>query len=524
MNSLAKALNGRENHSQTPSPHSSHHPVSKVEERPSPVLEADHAPSPLSWGATFRQAAQVMLDDDRTQVNLKRATRTIRNKRQTRVEETPDWEELRDAGHAIKQYTLNHLPQLLIQLEKNVQALGGTVHWARDAEEANQIIHRIIAAKQVREVVKVKSMATQEIGLNEYLEERGIKPIETDLAELIVQLGDDKPSHIVVPAIHKGRAEIRGIFAEQMEGAPEDLSDAPEDLAEASRKYLRAKFLEAKVAISGANFMVADSGAISVVESEGNGRMCLTLPETLISLVGIEKVIPTFKDAEVFMQLLPRSATGERMNPYTSWWSGVTPGDGPQEFHLVLLDNGRSNVLADPVGRDALMCIRCGACMNVCPIYEIVGGHAYQSIYPGPIGAILTPQLMNAFEEGDPSAELPFASTLCGACFDVCPVKIDIPSILVDLRRQKVEAERSRGEGKAWGAAMAASSKVLSSGIRMAAAESLLPVGRALGGKKHQITALPWPVSSWTEYRDVPAPPEEPFRKWMKEHKRGQRP
>lgn len=484
------------------------------------------ASSPLSWGKTFRDAAQTMLEDDQTKVNLRQATRTIRAKRGQRVAETPDWQQLRDAAYDIKRYSLAHLPELLEQLEKNVQAAGGKVHWAQDAEEANQIIYDILVEKHAREVVKVKSMATQEVGLNDYLEARGIHPIETDLAELIVQLGDDRPSHIVVPAIHKGRAQVRDIFASKMPNAPQGLDDDPGELAEAARLYLRQKFLEAKVAVSGANFMVADSGAIAVVESEGNGRMCLTLPDTLISLVGIEKVIPTFADAEVFMQLLPRSATGERMNPYTSWWTGVTPGDGPQEFHLVLLDNGRSSILADPVGRDALMCIRCGACMNICPVYELVGGHAYQSVYPGPIGAVLTPQLLGAFEAGDPAAELPFASTLCGACYDACPVKIDIPSMLVQLREQKVQAEKARGgtaAEKAWDAAMTATAKVLQSGRRMAAAEALLPLGRTLGGKKHQITALPWPLSSWTASRDVPAPPEESFRKWTKKHQKGDR-
>ena len=482
--------------------------------------------SPLSWGMNFRDSAQVMLEDDQTKVNLRRATRTIRSKRGERVAETPDWQELRDAAYDIKQYSLAHLPSLLEELEKNVQAAGGQVHWAQDAHEANQIIYEIVRSKHAREVVKVKSMATQEVGLNDYLETRGIQPIETDLAELIVQLDNDRPSHIVVPAIHKGRAQVREIFTSQMPDVTEGLSDDPGELAEAARLYLRKKFLEAKVAISGANIMIADSGAIAVVESEGNGRMCLTLPETLISLVGIEKVIPTFADAEVFMQLLPRSATGERMNPYTSWWTGVTPGDGPQEFHLVLLDNGRSRVLQDPVGRDALMCIRCGACMNICPIYQLVGGHAYQSIYPGPIGAVLTPQLLGAFDSGDPAAELPFASTLCGACYDACPVKIDIPSMLVQLRREKVQAEKERGGTAAertWDVAMATSAKVMSSGKAMAAAEALLPMGRALGGKKHRITALPWPVSSWTQVRDVPAPPEEPFRKWFKKHQKGKK-
>ena len=238
-------------------------------------------------------------------------------------------------------------------------------------------------------------MATAEIGLNEALAAEGIAAWETDLAELIVQLGDDLPSHILVPAIHRNRAEIRQIFLDKMAGAgrpaPDDLSQEPAELAGAARLHLREKFLRAKMAVSGANFAVAETGTLVVVESEGNGRMCLTLPDVLVSVVGIEKVVPTFADLDVFLRLLPRSSTGERMNPYTSTWTGVSPGDGPQELHVVLLDNGRTRALADEVGRQALRCIRCSACLNVCPVYERTGGHAYGSVYPGPIGAILNP-------------------------------------------------------------------------------------------------------------------------------------
>ena len=285
-------------------------------------------------------------------------------------------------------------------------------------------------------------MATQEIGLNEYLEEHGIAAVETDLAELIVQLAHDKPSHILVPAIHRNRTEVRDIFLAEMADAPADLTDEPRRLAMAAREHLRRKFLTATVAISGANFGIADTGTLCVVESEGNGRMCLTLPQTLITVMGIEKLLPTFTDLEVFLQLLPRSSTGERMNPYTSLWTGVTPGDGPQDFHLILLDNGRTNALADKVGRAALHCIRCSACLNVCPVYTRTGGHAYGSVYPGPIGAILTPMLTGIAGHDDPNSSLPYASSLCGACYDVCPVKIDIPTILVELRAQVVDADR----------------------------------------------------------------------------------
>jgi L-lactate dehydrogenase complex protein LldF len=281
----------------------------------------------------------------------------------------------------------------------------------------------------------------------------------------------------------------------------------------AARAHLRRKFLQAKVAISGANFGVADTGTLAVVESEGNGRMCLTLPETLITLMGIEKLVPSFTDLEVFMQLLPRSSTAERMNPYTSMWTGVHPGDGPQNFHVVLLDNGRTNVLADEVGRAALHCIRCSACLNVCPVYERTGGHAYGSVYPGPIGAILSPQLTGTTGHDDPNASLPYASTLCGACFEACPVRIDIPTILVHLRAKQVDSER-HGMPGAQDAAMKAAGWVMRSEKRFAAAELAARAARLLGGRKQRITSLPFPGSKWTASRDMAVPPKETFRQW----------
>ncbi|WP_083379225.1 LutB/LldF family L-lactate oxidation iron-sulfur protein [Boudabousia tangfeifanii] len=472
---------------------------------------------PLRWGDKFPKGAAENLRNTQLRRNLRYATHKIRDKRNDRVAEMPDWEELRDAASAIKHQTMSNLPELLEEMERNVQARGGIVHWARDAKEANEIIHQILVEKQVDEVVKVKSMVTQEIGMNKYLADRGIKAWETDLAEMIVQLSEDMPSHIVVPAIHRNRAEIRAIFANRMDDAPADLSTDPRTLAMAARAHLRKKFLSAKVAISGSNMMIAESGTLTVFESEGNGRMCLTLPETLISVVGIEKMVPTFKDAEVFAQLLPRSATGERMNPYTTFWTGVTEGDGPQEFHLVLLDNGRSKALADEIGREALHCIRCGACMNVCPVYEHVGGHAYGSVYPGPIGAILTPQLTDSMDRHDPNSALPFASSLCGACYEACPVKIDIPTNLVRLRQRVTDANRG-GIPDMWDVAMAATSPVMASGKAFDAAGRAAKLGRIVAGKKQRIGALPYPASMWTGARDIPAPPAQNFRQWWKKH------
>lgn len=466
----------------------------------------------LRGDESFPKAARTALADSQLRRNIGHATHTIRTKRLAAVAECDDWEQLRAAGSALKQDVMARLPELLEQLESNVTRRGGVVHWARDGEEANCIVADLIRATGSDEVVKVKSMATQEIGLNEYLEAHGIAAFETDLAELIVQLGHDKPSHILVPAIHRNRAEIREIFDREMPDAGE-LTDDPRVLAMAARAHLRRKFLTAKVAVSGANFGIAETGTLAVVESEGNGRMCLTLPQTLITVMGIEKVVPSFTDLEVFMQLLPRSSTAERMNPYTSMWTGVHAGDGPQEFHLVLLDNGRTRVLADEVGRPALHCIRCSACLNVCPVYERTGGHAYGSVYPGPIGAILSPQLTGTTGHNDPNASLPFASSLCGACFEACPVRIDIPTILVHLRAQQVDQERG-GIPSGQDLAMKAAGWAMAGAGRFALAEKALGAGRLIAGRDHRISALPWPASKWTASRDIPEPPAETFRQW----------
>jgi L-lactate dehydrogenase complex protein LldF len=472
-----------------------------------------HPQDPLRWGASFPDAAKEALGDDQLRRTLARATSHIRRKRAEVVGEVPDWEALRDAGQGIKAQVMSNLPELLVQLEEQVTARGGVVHWARDAAEANRIVTRLVKATGQTEVVKIKSMVTQEIGLNEALEAEGIDAVETDLAELIVQLAGDMPSHILVPAIHRSRTEIREIFRAKMGDAPADLGETPAELAEAARLHLRRTFLRAKVAISGANFAVAETGTLAVVESEGNGRMCLTLPDTLITVMGIEKLVPTWRDLEVFLQLLPRSSTGERMNPYTSMWTGVTHGDGPQSFHLVLLDNGRTRALADDVGRAALHCIRCSACLNVCPVYERVGGHAYGSVYPGPIGAVLTPQLTGTAGHGDPNATLPYASTLCGACYDVCPVKIDIPALLVELRARQVDGDRKRLVPGPWDLAMRGASVAMSSAGRFALAGRAARLGRLLG-RHGRIRSLPFPGSLWTSSRDLPQPPKETFREW----------
>ncbi|WP_327351674.1 lactate utilization protein B [Streptomyces sp. NBC_01304] len=470
----------------------------------------------------FPKAAHEAVHDDTLRGNLRHATHTIRDKRARAVDELADFALLREAGKQIKDHTLRHLDRYLVQLEESVTAAGGTVHWAADADEANRIVADLVKATGQSEVVKVKSMATQEIGLNEALEAEGIAAYETDLAELIVQLGHDRPSHILVPAIHRNRGEIRDIFAREMGSwgrpAPDGLADSPAELAEAARLHLREKFLRAKVGISGANFMVAETGTLVVLESEGNGRMCLTLPETLISVVGIEKIVPTWRDLEVFLQTLPRSSTAERMNPYTTTWTGTTDGDGPTTFHLVLLDNGRTDTLADTVGRQALRCIRCSACLNVCPVYERAGGHAYGSVYPGPIGAILSPQLRGTASEID--ASLPYASSLCGACYDVCPVAIDIPEVLVHLRERVVQGgEVTSGGAKvrlkpakghaAERAAMRAAGWAFARPAALRAGQRFASRTRRLHPRK-----LPGPGKAWSASRELPKVPAESFRDW----------
>ena len=336
-------------------------------------------------------------------------------------------------------------------------------------------------------------------------------PIETDLAELIIQLGKDRPSHFVAPALHVNRQQVRAMFQREM-NLPE-LGTEPVDLATAARNYLREKFLKVKVAVSGANFLIADTGGVCLVESEGNGRMCLTLPDVLISIVGIEKVIPSFRDLEILLQTLPRSATGERMNPYNSTWSGVHAGDGPKEFHVVLLDNGRSPILADAEASQTLKCIRCAACLNVCPVYHQTGGHAYESVYAGPIGAILTPQL-NSMEQG---RSLPYASSLCGACYEVCPVKINIPEVLRHLRGKVVREDQATLGGKLslWNIGMQSAAFLFSDAQRLEMAERVGRVGQKVFVSKNGfIESLPLMLSGWTQTRDLKAMPEQSFREW----------
>jgi L-lactate dehydrogenase complex protein LldF len=472
-----------------------------------PVLDPRIAPP-------FPTAALPVLRNPQLRKNVAHATDVIQTKRARLVAEKADWQHLRDSAAAIRDHVLDNLAHYLEQFEERCTAAGGVVHWATDAEEARSIILNILREEKADEVIKIKTMTSAEIQLNPFLTQNGIAAHETDLAEIILQLGQDEPSHIVVPALHVNRSQVRDIFARTM-GLP-DLSDDPRALTAAARTYLRKMFLNVPTAISGANFLIAETGSVVVVESEGNGRMCLTLPSTLITLAGIEKVLPRYQDLEVMLQVLARSATGERMNPYTSMWTGVTSGDGPQRFHVVLLDNGRSAILRSSREHQTLRCIRCAACMNACPVYRQTGGHAYGSVYPGPIGAILTPQLMNL----EYAQSLPYASSLCGACYEVCPVKINIPEILIDLRAAVTDREREE-ERRFFDpiyVGMRMAVKVFGSASRFRAAQRMARIGlRPFTGKDGWIRSLPGYGGRWTMTRDLRGLPRQTFRDWWAE-------
>jgi L-lactate dehydrogenase complex protein LldF len=431
--------------------------------------------------------------------------------RAVRVAELPQWEDLRQIASDIRLHTIENMDTYLLRLEEKVQAAGGHVHWAQTAEEANQIVLQIAKHHNVRTAVKSKSMATEEIGLNHALEQAGIQAIETDLGEYIIQLAGTGPSHIIVPAVHLKKEEIAEIFSEKLDmNAPTD----PIELARIAREVLRDKFLHAEMGISGGNFLIAETGTLVMVTNEGNGRMCTTMPDLHVAVVGIDKVIPDWESLTVFLKLLARSATGQKLSTYTQFITGPRREEGefgPKEFHLVLLDNGRSNVLKDPVGREVFKCIRCGACANVCPVYKNVGGFAYGWFISGPIGAILSPQMLGT----KTARELPFASTLCGACADVCPVKIPIPTILRHLRRRVAQGDAVELPTMPMPVRAAAgfASLALSQNWIYRFGTHLLPAVMTIFKRGNWIPWAPYPLSRWTKGRPLP-PFTAGFRKW----------
>ncbi|SEF63733.1 L-lactate dehydrogenase complex protein LldF [Thermomonospora echinospora] len=461
----------------------------------------------------FATAAREALADTGQRRSLRESMAVLRGRREAATAEAADWEELREAGRAVRDRSLLSLDTHLETLEGAVTDAGGTVHWAADAAEARRIVVGLVRATGRSEVIEVRSPVTREIGLDRALAGAGVDVAETGAADLAVRLAGERPAHFLLPAVHRDPAEIRRTFLRRMPGAPSDLTDDPRELADAARAHLRRRLLSADVAVIGAAFAVAETGTLVMPEGDGGGRMCLTLPETLICVLGIEQVVPCWRDMEILLQLLPRSATGERMSPYVSTWTGVSAQDGPRDLHVVLLDNGRTAALADEVGRAALRCIGCAACLSVCPVYERTGGHAYAaggSVLSGPIGAIWTPQTRGV--RGAAEASLPFASTLCGACGDVCPVKIDIPGILVHLRGKVVQARRHRPVPPPEMAVMRALAWAMGDRRRYEPALRQGVRWARLLSRGGRIRRLPGLLGKWTEARDLPAPPRDPFR------------
>ncbi len=454
---------------------------------------------------------QAVLDDQKLQHNLRATLANSLHSRQTAVNEVENWEDLRSYARQVKLHTLARLHDYLVQLEGHVTRNGGKVIWADSAAEAVEAVLEISRARAVRSVVKSKTMLGEEIELNPALEEAGIEPVETDLGEYIVQLCNERPFHIVTPAFHKSKEDVAQLFADRL--GTEPTTDIAE-LTATARRVLRKKFLDADLGVSGVNFAVAETGTIVVVENEGNARLSTSLPKTHIALMGIEKVIPRACDLPVFLKLLTRSATGQRITSYVNLISGPrreSEPDGPEEFFLILVDNGRSRILADKALRQTLSCIRCGACLNACPVYQRIGGYAYDSVYQGPIGAILMPQLLSTSEAPDH----PFASSLCGACKEVCPVKIEIPEILLQLRaRAQAEGLGGRFERWAmriWAWTMTSSSRFGRAGGMM---RRLLAVLTRNGRRR-----VPFPpLSVWQKERDLPEFPRRSFRQWYEEH------
>jgi L-lactate dehydrogenase complex protein LldF len=485
---------------------------------------------------TFDANARAALANDQLRGALHRATSLFGMRRREAANSLDHWEELRTQARAIKDETLLHLDRYLEQFTANAEAAGAQVHWTRDAAEANRIVCRLAKERNVRLVVKAKSMATEEIHLNTALEAEGIEALETDLGEYIIQLAGETPSHIIAPAIHKTKGQIAELFTAKLGLEPtEDVAK----LTITARQVLRDKFAAADMGVSGVNFGVAETGTILILENEGNIRLTTSLPKTHVAVMGIEKLIPRFADLDVFLKLLPRSGTGQHLTAYQSLLTGTKrrgEEEGPEELHIILLDNGRSRMLAHPVTRQSLACIRCGACLNACPVYQQIGGHAYGSVYPGPIGAVITPQLFGLAK----AAQLPYASSLCGACRDVCPVKIDIPELLLHLRAEitdrsqtsevrgrKTETIRPRRlesiAFKVWAAVMTRPRLYEWSGRFARVLQRSVVHDGKIGKVTGMLSRIAPPLSAWTSARDLRPIEAETFReRWREETTKSQ--
>jgi L-lactate dehydrogenase complex protein LldF len=451
----------------------------------------------------FERKIGETLADPALQLKLYTNTATLVEKRKAAVDDVafPEYQELRTRANALKRHAIEHLDTYLEQFEANVIAHGGKVIWCRDAAEVSDFVLNLAKERKASLIVKSKSMTTEEVDLNERLAHHGLEPVETDLGEYIIQLRHERPYHIVAPALHLTRYDVADVFTEKL-GIPRETVIEKQTMI--ARGLLREKFLQADIGITGANFLVADSGAVVIVENEGNARLTSSAPKIHIAVAGIEKVIPRAQDLGVFLKLLGRSATGQALTSYTSFLSGPRRGaeiDGPDEFYVVLLDNGRTKLIADEDKRQSLYCIRCGACLNICPVYRKIGGHSFPWAYSGPIGAIISPQFLGI----DHTPKLPFASSLCGACADVCPVKIDIPQVLLDLRAdvKKDPLEHFAFRFFAWMMSHPSAYRLLAGlGTRFLRFPGLLK--------------LAGPAQAWLSQRDLPAPPEKSFAELWK--------
>lgn len=475
----------------------------------------------------FDRNARTALKDSTLRGALKNLSATIGGRRRTAISTVENWEELREKARAIKEETLLHLDEYLEKFTENAEKAGAKIHWARDGKEACEIIIKLTKERGAKSVVKAKSMASEEIHLNHALEAEGIEPVETDLGEWIIQLAKETPSHIVVPAIHKTKQQIADLLVEKIGIEPtEDVAV----LTQTARKILRSKFAEAEVGISGVNFGIAETGTILILENEGNIRLTTGVSKMHIALMGIEKILPRFADLDIFLKLLPRSGTGQKLTTYQSLLTGTkcdANHEGPEEIHIVLMDNGRSKMLAHPVTRQSLACIRCGACLNACPVYQSVGGHAYGSVYPGPIGAVITPQLIGIKK----TKQLPYASSLCGACREVCPVKIDIPELLLHLRAEITDGEANGKQSeiplkgkyaerlafKLYGLAWANESTYKLGTKTARIMQKFVAKNDKIGEVPSFMSKLAPPLGKWTEFRDAPTIAPKSFREIWKE-------
>lgn len=463
----------------------------------------------------FLYNSELSVSNKQLRTSLRTATNRFRAARSGAVSDVYDWEDLRKSAREIKKRTIANLDRYLEELEKNVRRAGGQVHWARDAEEASAIITGLASKNGVKTVVKSKSMATEEIHLNAAFREQGIESVETDLGEYILQLAEETPSHIIAPAIHKTKDDISTLFSRKF-NIPRH--EEPEILAGIARQKLRNRFLNSDMGVSGVNFAVADSGTIVIVENEGNARLTTTVPRIHVALMGIEKIVPSFEQLSIFLSLLARSATGQKSSTYVSFITGPsreTEKDGPEQFHLVLLDNGRTNILASEETIESLYCIRCGACLNICPVYRQVGGHSYGSVYSGPIGAVITPQLTGV----ENAHELPYASSLCGACKDVCPVKIDFPKVLLELRKRVKESRKLQGGYRdiAEKYSFTIWKYIVKNPYIYKFSNRMGYYLQKLFLNQGYLSRLPYPLSGWTKYRDFPPVAKRPFRDRWKE-------